>query len=908
MRRIVFYIGTLLLLSGSAFCEESAPFYLWLEPEWFNGVSGHFAYWPGPDSAKKAVGHWGVAGPGISAEWSQGGESEWNSMAAGADETNAECNRIINIPALGRYRIWVRYVDHRKLTEQFSIIVEKNNKKIVEGDFGLNDVVPINDEYQLYWGFSFGWGFIEGDIPGGQVLLKIVVNKPAQAWRQIDAICITDDLNWMPSGREKPGFAYFSTFNIKTGSVGQVRGNSKSFSADSILKRPTIAGRDFSMWTGISVNKNFWDNQDVNNLSVYDVLFENGCGRDIKEDFKKQFNGDRNLPIVSWKNLLPGVYLGESPDLSSDSSLRKWLEKTKTPFYIMTNYANPRYDEKTGPATYQALTGPLADQFLGYIHGEAIGTVGVSAGDVQSGKNRRQYIDIWGANLVKSQTDAWSKFYKTDVSSGHIKKSIPCLSCESITFAHLFHELGMDIVGYEIDATNIHVPMRIAFERGAARQYNGAWINYASGNWGDACNYFTQEPIVPRGAKCWFHSKYAITDGVSIAWYRRLYYLNYLSGASAIYWEQSLTNQWIKPGPGNHPVQLSPFGRATEDFQAFVDRLPDRGESYTPIAFLLSYGHGYDSVSYTCKMLNCFSLDDNDVEIRELFNVAWHPTAILEGMPQAPDVQSMPSGIYGNIFDVLVDRSRRASIITNYPVVWAAGDVSFDNTWMSVLQDYLRKGGTLVINVEAVKKNKNLLKIAGIELKNKTKVFKKWSIDGQNFYSCVDYNVEMITSTATKPQIIAVSDDGTPIIIRNQIGDGSVILTLVPHMVCMDERAHPALPYLMNLITDKILPFEICTTAGKSLSGEVMYLVNKTKDGWLVGLFNNQGIDKTQNGIARVDRSKAADIEIQTLLQIKSAKEYTQPRELKIEKSGEKFTVKIRVEPGDVQVVYFIAD
>ena len=37
-----------------------------------------------------------------------------------------------------------------------------------------------------------------------------------------------------------------------------------------------------------------------------------------------------------------------------------------------------------------------------------------------------------------------------------------------------FHESGARVVGYEEDATNYHVPMRIAFERGAARQYAGA--------------------------------------------------------------------------------------------------------------------------------------------------------------------------------------------------------------------------------------------------------------------------------------------------------------------------------------------------------------------------------------------------------------------------------------------------
>src|SRR5262249_34155942 len=162
--------------------------------------------------------------------------------------------------------------------------------------------------------------------------------------------------------------------------------------------------------------------------------------------------------------------------------------------------------------------------------------------------------------------------------------------------------------------------------------------------------------------------------GVTASWYRKLYYLNYLGGASAIYWEQNLTNQWILPGPGTHPIELSPFGRGTEDFMAFVDRLPDRGEPITPVGILLSYGHAYERVNFRCKMLHVFQEDRNDLELRELFNVCWYPAPVLEGQPAAAEVQSMPGGMYGNIFDVLVDRTDRIDAIYNYPVLFVAGD------------------------------------------------------------------------------------------------------------------------------------------------------------------------------------------------------------------------------------------
>src|SRR5215510_6506132 len=134
--------------------QEKLPVYLWHEPEWFEGVKGSFAYWTG---AAKPTGTWGVAGPGISAEWTQGGESEWNSLGAPADETKAECHRDLRVPRAGKYRVWVRYVDHRRKKAPFKVVVQAGAKALASAELGVKPVVPVNDEYQLYWCFSFGW-------------------------------------------------------------------------------------------------------------------------------------------------------------------------------------------------------------------------------------------------------------------------------------------------------------------------------------------------------------------------------------------------------------------------------------------------------------------------------------------------------------------------------------------------------------------------------------------------------------------------------------------------------------------------------------------------------------------------------------------------------------------------------
>lgn len=883
MRRIS--LLALLLLAPSLSAADKPPIYLWLEPEWFDGVSGNFAYWTGE---AKPTGAWGVAGPGISAEWTQGGESEWNSMGVPASEMKASCGRELTIPRAGKYRVWARYVDHRKKTEPFTLRITPVGKAAVTHEFGAKPVVPENDEYQLYWGFSFGWAAFDCELEAGRVKLDVVIDKAGEAWRQVDALLLTDDLKFEPVGREKPPFAYLAAFDIKPNPGTDWRGKGL---AEPKFVRPQVGGRDFAMWTAVEYDAKKWEKLDPA-TNKYDLFFQFAPPRDITPQFHKEFAGKKDLPLISSPLLVPGFYLGTTPDLSPDSSLRKWLEKSKQPFYIMTNYASGAYTDKNGPATYAALTGPLAEQFMGYVHGEAYGTGGVGHGDVPKGANRRDHLDAFGKLMVKQQADAWSKIYKTPVPEAHWSKGIACLSVDSIALAHLYHHTGSKVSGYELDATNVHTPMRIAFERGAARQYGGAWVNYASGNFGDACNYFTQQPVVPRGAPSWFHSKYAVTDGVSIGWYRKMYYANYLGGASAIFWEQGLGNQWMIPGPGKHGVQLSPFGRATEDFLAFAERLPDRGEPITPIGLLLSHGHGYERVNNACKMLNVFPESDADRELRELFNVCWHPVGVAEGQPAAPDVQSMPNGRFGNIFDVLVDRPEKSAALRSYPVIWAAGDVNLEPL-AKELEAYVRAGGMLVVNVEAARKLP--VALVGWKPLGKTARAAAWILPDDPPHPTTPYDVEEVELVGATG--LAWATPTRPLLVRHKVGEGVVISVLVPRGLGLDERAHPVLPYLLNGLTADLLPVRVELPGGVRPTGEIQFQVNRTRDGYVVLLMNNRGVDKTQHGIARVDRRQFVDVVIRAQQPLKAAKEWTAPRDLDVNE------VKVRVHPGDVQVI-----
>ncbi len=342
---------------------------------------------------------------------------------------------------------------------------------------------------------------------------------------------------------------------------------------------------------------------------------------------------------------------------------------------------------------------------------------------------------------------------------------------------------------------------------------------------------------------------------------------------------------------------MSPFGRATEDFLAFAERLPDRGEPVAPIGLLLSHGHGYERVNNACKMLNLFPETDADRELRELFNVCWHPVGVAEGMPAAPDVQSLPHGRYGNIFDVLVDRPEKAQVLRNYPVLWAAGDVELGGAMAKELDAYVKAGGTLVVTAEQAKKLPPAL--PGWKSKGTTVRTSAWITPGDTPHPTTPYEVEEVELDKAEP--LAWADvRRQPLLVRNAVGKGAVITVLVPRGLGLDERAHPVLPYLMNGLTRDLLPVSVELPAGR----EIQYQVNRTKDGYVVLLMNNRGVDKTQHGVARVDRRQFVDLFLRTKLAVKSAKEWTDPRALTPTAGANgTTTIAVRVHPGDVQVI-----
>src|SRR6185369_8370316 len=100
-----------------------------MEAESFGPLKGgNFSFQAVEQTTK---GSWSIAGPDTAASWTQGGESEWMSIAARADEPNElVVGRDAEVPVEGDYTLWVRYADYRNKKEEFGIRLKQGGETI----------------------------------------------------------------------------------------------------------------------------------------------------------------------------------------------------------------------------------------------------------------------------------------------------------------------------------------------------------------------------------------------------------------------------------------------------------------------------------------------------------------------------------------------------------------------------------------------------------------------------------------------------------------------------------------------------------------------------------------------------------------------------------------------------------
>jgi hypothetical protein len=894
--------------SSTALSRQSAASshlneYLWYEAENMRGFATTERFEPVQNPSwmnlpkLKAPG-WGINGPGVSAEWTQGGESEWNSAAASADETRAAIFQDIEVPRAGAYKVWVRYADWAARTENFTLRITQRGREAFRHEFGARDLVDAHDEVSMYWGWAFTWDSATATLEHGAARISIEIEQAAEARRHVDCVLITNDLAYVPVGREKPDFAAAHTlreWSERRSSLplAPLIPNTERADVPAAWRLPKLAGRDFLMpW---NIAREFWtlSDQPPSERPLYPFNAE------PIEEFIAKYKGTRAVPIFDSKLIVPVIYINDLPAyLREGSAFLRYLRETHAPFAVLINYGAAQMTEDEGRAVWKLLTTELREQFLGWISGESVGHVWAEAATelkLKPEMSRRELLERHREFYTRALERKWGTLFHTQTGAMW-DKLIPAQSTSSTSFAHALSEWGTHLLGIETAAVQPGTGMRLAFTRGAARQYGGAFLYYHAPNFGDTATTFTKQQNF-AGPDNFFHSRYGATMGPSLSWYRKSYYLYYMAGASAIYLEQGF-DQFFKPGPGEHPFELNPLGRITDEFMRFVEKHPERGTPYTPIAFLLDPAHGWDMTDYPHWPFGVSQISRSDRALRELFGAAYYPLLVREGEPATADRQAFVNGIFGDIFDVLVASDARKDAVDDYRALIVGGRIEWTSGWAQKLADYARKGGVVVLNAAQVKGlPEELLGVSfrGASDEADSARCRLAPADNADLSGQVFRYEKIVAQRGTR--VLMETGSGDPLVTMNTLGKGRIIFCALPDLLGEDERLAPFAAHLIAHLAAEATPV--------SVSGDVEYLINRKADGWVVTLINNRGVLKPQQGMAQVDRSAYvnATITLRRGMSIERASELTLERPLEVAHKGEQASVQLNLAPGGIGII-----
>lgn len=258
-------------------------------------------------------------------------------------------------------------------------------------------------------------------------------------------------------------------------------------------------------------------------------------------------------------------------------------------------------------------------------------------------------------------------------------------------------EWGARVIGLELGENIAFSQSKLAFARGASRQWRRPWSVQVSPWFAGSCT--TRGPLRMKG-------KYArgLDAGHSLSFYRRMWLHAWFGGAAMVTPENSIAIFFEAP---KAPWKLTSHGQAAADVFAFMRR-HDRGVPYTPVAIVLDHLAGYNA--YKGRPWGTLENTPGDRETRDLFQhqlFAGSDHIHTRADPSNPEKSYLRPTPFGEIFDVLLS-SAGSKVLQAYPVVLLVGDVTFNVGLVARLRGALRGGSRLLLHprhVQALGKN-----------------------------------------------------------------------------------------------------------------------------------------------------------------------------------------------------------
>lgn len=430
-------------------------------------------------------------------------------------------------------------------------------------------------------------------------------------------------------------------------------------------------------------------------------------------------------------------------------------------------------------------------------------------------------------------------------------------------FNHVIHSFGDKISGNENGECMGATPPKYAFARGAARQYGGAWENYQV-YYGWA--FIGEDGKRSGGMQC------APVSGLSTAYVNqqltpdcRLNSYCYLNGARVGMGLERQKSQILHPylcgvGIWRSEADLNelvcPYDMDTIDkddpliinlrdevyhptamakinmhFYDHIVKKRDRGVTVTPVALVYDLYNGYSPLYFGRQVWGFFP----PTEIEKVMWALNHHV-----FKRLPHNNAYSTSKFGDIFDVITNDAS-SKVLESYPVLYLIGDVTLDKPFAARLQNYVKKGGTLVVNGELLKKYSNALPKAFLgctltdTIRQSPGTYSRISGKVISENKAYDYRVLRKEKNA---EVIAVTTDVTqsPAILLTPYGKGKVIVTAPCNMKQNGDMDN------MLAIFDDLMWLLRNKSIGIKVETKMQYSINRSKSSWIVYFQNNDGL------------------------------------------------------------------
>ncbi len=446
----------------------------------------------------------------------------------------------------------------------------------------------------------------------------------------------------------------------------------------------------------------------------------------------------------------------------------------------------------------------------------------------------------------------------------------------STGFAHYGMEWGGRTAGLELTNNSATVPHRtlMRYTAGAGRQYGRPWLLYLAYFMGKLSPNSLMPPVEKKTSS-WGQGMDA---GISASFSRRVFLSGYFMGNTFLGFE---AQPWGQAQKKDGKVELNANGKVLKEFYEWTrSDAGKRGVWYTPILFAVDYQHGLvrDGNVWAWGSWSRIPQTRGDLMSRHFNRAIDYWDGNESAWSQPPYSHNLHNSALGDIFDTELGNPPSGVMpqFRNYAVVILPDEIRMTEPLKEKLMEYVRNGGTLVINV----------------------IHRRFFPAGM---MTAKIQPDIICDSGLKlPQVVLNqalpafrTDAGNLLAVSQQYGRGKVIMTLPKYFLGDNpEQPNPYIGRLLEALQREVLPFQV--------AGDCQFIISRlAADHWKVALINNKGVLKEPwERQEKFDPRYAAEIEIRLPASAEVSSVY-RPVKLKKSSSG----VRLVLPPGDVAVL-----